>query len=216
MDPKDSKKLYSLLSKTSNVFTDIYITVNGYIVTMDIEKPFLIQVDDKWIRLLSELLGQFRIIHIPDLKNFKKAMKGPSAKDDKEDWPKLEDQYYEVVQNDEINGVTSLLTNRINEINSCDNWESFVLSDNADENMKLIRSLFVENNYISFSPKDNSDSPDIIMTKSLIPLVNEKNYTDLYYSTKKIDSDLYMIIFDLQFDLFRVYMYHYYIPFKES
>lgn len=216
MDPKKVKKIYTLLSKITNIFTSFYVLKNGYILTKDIEKPFLVQIDSEYIELFEELFGKFNIVGVYDIKILKKVLNGPKEKDDPKTFPKLEDQFYLLTLEREINEVKNLLTEMITNINQCETWESFLLSDDEEKNEVLIKSLFTDNNYINFKPKDTEDSPDIILTKSLIPLVTEKNYTSLYYASKKKGDNLYMIIFDLQFELFRLYMYHYYVPYSNE
>ena len=262
IDTKSLNKLYDLLVKVTNVFTDFYIVKQGYLVSLDIEKPYIIQLDQKDVKLFSDLCGEFFIIHVPDIKNFKKAIKQLLSlnkirvRPSKEQQDQIEEQlnevmasadtddktikevaddliqqvikesqdealyvenYYTILDSSDIEyeKVVNLLKDRINEINSCVNWESFTLSNNITDNTKLVLSLFKDNNYINFQPKDNTENPEIILTKSILPLVTEKNYTDLYYTTKKKDSNLYLIVFDFQFSLFRLYMFHYYIPMKE-
>lgn len=216
MDPKRVKKLYTLLSKITNIFTTFYVFKNGYILTKDLEKPFLVQIENEWVELFEELFGKFDIVCVYDIKILKKVLNGPKPKDDLKTFPKLEDQFYLVIQQREIDEIKNLLIEKVNCINDCDKWESFLLSDDEAKNEVLLKSLFTDNDYINFKPKDNEDGPDIILTKSLIPLVSEKNYTSLYYSSKKKSDDLYLIIFDLQFELFRLYMYHYYVPFSKD
>lgn len=214
----NEKKLYDLLIKLTNVFSDFYIFKTGYIITDDIEKPFLIQISDTQISLFEELCGKFKLLKITDIKNFKKSLKEPSQKDLEKGtvWPKTEDYFYLVDSNFEISKMVNILKEKIEEVNSCQSWEKFILSDNVVTNTKMITSLFKNNDYINFIPKDTSDSPEIILTKSLLPLVSEKNYNDLFYSSKKINSNLFLIVFDFQFDLFRMYMLHHYIPMKEE
>ena len=242
---KDKKTIYNLLVKVSNIFSEFYIFKNGYFISSDIEKPFVIQLDTSYIELFKELCGDFKILRITDVKNFKKSLTSPKLKKDElnslkeeyqmyvlesgdsvepfdeyikkyqDEWPVTENYFYSVISNSESETITKLLSERITETNKCSNWERFELSENPDENTKLLLSLFKENNYINFLPKDNMDGPDIILTKSLLPLVSEKNYTDLYYSSRKENSNLFLIVFDFQFSMFRLFMFHYYIPIKE-
>ena len=213
---KDKKIIYNLLVKVANIFNDFYIFKQGYFISSDIEKPFLIQIDSEYINLFSELCGDFKVLRLTDLKNFKKSLTEPKTEKDKaKEWPITENYFYSVISNSELEKITSILKEKINEVNGCTKWERFELSEKEDENMKLLLSLFKENNYINFLPKDNIDGPDIILTKSLLPLVSEKNYTDLYYTSKKKNSNLFLIIFDFQFTMFRLFMFHYYIPIKE-
>lgn len=213
---KGKKTIYNLLIKVSSIFNDFYIFKQGYFISADIEKPFLIQLDNGYISLFTELCGDFKILRVTDVKNFKKSLTEPKTEKEKEkDWPITENYFYSVISNSEVEKITEILKEKINEVNACTKWERFELSDVREENMKLLISLFKENNYINFLPKDNMDGPDIILTKSLLPLVSEKNYTELYYASKKKNSNLYLIVFDFQFSMFRLFMFHYYIPIKE-
>lgn len=213
MAEKSTKaKLYGLLVKVTYVFTSFYMTHSGHIVSTDSETPFLIQMDDNCTQLFKDVCGDFKLLHITDVKSFKKALTEPSAKDDPTKWPKLNDHFYIVSSKTETTKVVDTLKEMIENINSCEKWENFVLSDDAEENKNLLKSVFKDNSYVDFLPQDNKDGPEIILTKSLLPLVSEKNYTDLYYSSQKKNSDLYLIVFDLQFTMFRLYALHYYIP----
>lgn len=202
LNEKDEKKLLNLCTKMSNVFNDIYILQQGYVLSLDVEKPFIIQLDKEYIDFFEELCGSFKILHLWDIKKFKKE--------------KDKDTYIKIVSsNSETQMVVNKLSEYIENINKCTSWENFTLSDDEDKNAQLLLSLFKNNDYINFKPNDIKESPDIILTKSLLPLVTNKNYTDLYYSTHKIDSDLFLIVFDFDFSLFKLYMCHYYIPIKK-
>lgn len=199
LDEKDTKKLLNLCTKLSNIFTDFYILKNGYILSTNIDKPFVVQVEQTYIEWFEKLCGKFKILHIWDVRKFKKE---------------TNNYFCNVSSRTEENKIVETLSSRINEINLHTEWENFILSKNADDNEKLILSLFKKNDYVNFKPNDTDDSPDIILTKSLLPLVSEKNYTDLYYSSRKINLELYVIVFDFQFSLFRLYMLHNYVPIK--
>lgn len=74
MEAKRLKKIYTLLSKITNLFTSFYITRNGYIFTKDIEKPFLVQIDDNYLSIFEELFGKFNIVAVYDIKILKKFL----------------------------------------------------------------------------------------------------------------------------------------------
>lgn len=221
MELKEKKNLYEILVKLSNIFNDFYITKNNFVISLDSEKPFLIELNEVTLKLFVQLCGEFKILRIFDLKNFKKALQQQidSEKATKKEinQDKILDinNYYSLVEKEsESKKVTNLLDIRMKEINNCKSWEPFVLSQDEEGNAKLIISLFKDNDYITFLPVGTDNSPELILTKSLLPLVSEKNYTNLYYSSQKIDDGLYVIIFDFQFTLFRLYMIHYYIDIK--
>lgn len=200
MDEKEQKKLFNILTKITNVSNDVYILKQGYVLSIDIEKPFLIQLDESQIELFNKVIKDFKIIRISDIKKYKKD---------------TSNFIYEVTSNTEKNNVIRVLDNRLNSLNMCESWENFLLSDNAEENEKLIYSVFKENNYVNFTPNDNNDA-DIILTKSLLPLVTEKNYTKVYYSSKKLSDELFIIVFDIDYDLFRLCMFHNYIKIPDK
>lgn len=194
LDSKSEKQLHKLCVKMNYVFNDIYILKQGYVISLDKEKPFIIQLGDKDLMLFSDLVGEFKILHIPNLKDFKKDM---------------ENNIQEVTSTKEQKEIINLLNERIKALNDVKHWKEFILSNNEEENEKLIYSLFANNDYINF--KSDEDDSELILTKSLLPLVSEKNYDDLNYSSQKVDTDLYLMIFDFQFEMFRLYMFHYYI-----
>ena len=224
IDIKGKKVLHTICIKISNAYNDIYVFKSGHIVSADIEKPFLITLSDSQIKLFKDLVGEFKILHIFDLKGFKKSLKdsisNDKEKDDKETSEKtdksilIENTYTVELTSSENKKILDKLEEWVNNLNKVGSWENFILSDNESDNMKLILSLFKDNNYINFKPKDTDDSPEIILTKSLLPLVSEKNYTQLSYSSIKLDSNLFLIIFNFHFELFDLFMFHYYIPIK--
>lgn len=200
MDEKTKKKHDALCTKITRVFTDLYILKQGYIISKSIDKPFVIQIDDDQVKLFEDMHGEFKILHISNIREYKKS--GTCME--------------KITSNSETKRLLNILNERLDCINMCDKWEKFILSQNDEENEKLITSLFKMNNYINFKPLGNPDSPELIFTKSLIPLISEKNYTDLYYASKSVGKNLYMIVFDFQFNMFRLYMIHHYIPIKKE
>lgn len=212
MELKQRKKLYTLFSKMTTIFPSFYIIKPYYVVTKESGKPYMAELDEKWIPLLEEFFGEFTVLHVKDIKLVKKVIAGPTRKDDPETFPKLEDQFYHVTNPRELFEVKELFTSRMKSVTDTPKWESFLLSEDPEENEKLLKSLFVDNSYVNFKPKGDEFVPMIILTTSLIPLVSEKNYNNLYYCCKKVIEGLYEIIFDFQFEMFRLYMYHTYIP----
>ena len=45
-DTKKMKKFLDVCTKVTNVYNDFYLFKNGYCVSTDIEKPFVVQLDD--------------------------------------------------------------------------------------------------------------------------------------------------------------------------
>ena len=207
MDDKNLKALNTLCTKLAQVFNDFYIMKNGYILSNNLDSPYLIKIDDCYVDLFSKLIGDFDIVHILDMRAFKKIL---SVNEDLS----LTKSFYKIItlpsQKKEI---VSILSKYTDDIKKIDTWLPFKLSDDKDDNEKLINDLFKKNILVNFLPKDNEKGPFIIFSKSLLPLITEKNYTDVEYASfKKMDS-LYVIIFQVSLPLFHMYMIHHYIPF---
>ena len=219
IDIKEKKALHAICIKISNAYNDIYVFKSGHIVSADIEKPFMITLSDSQVKLFKNLVGEFKILHIFDLKEFKKSLKD-SITNEKEDSEKnkknslIENTYTIELKSSENKKILDKLDEWVNNLNKVGSWEEFILSDNESDNAKLLISLFKDNNYVNFKPKDTDDSPEIILTKSLLPLVSEKNYTQLSYASIKLESNLFLIIFNFHFELFDLFMFHYYVPIK--
>jgi hypothetical protein len=58
--------------------------------------------------------------------------------------------------------------------------------------------------------QDNKKIPEITISKSLFPLVTEKNVSDLYYNITT-DKEYNELIVSLDFPLFQLYMVYKYI-----
>lgn len=197
LDEKQLKKFTNLITKLSNVFSDCYFVKSGYVVTLDVEKPFIVQIDLSYIDMMIDVLGEFGIARIDNLKEFKKDMTT---------------HFYVVKSEKEKNNVLSYIDSKMKQLSDMENWKSFINS--KEDDVEVIESLFKLNTYIEFKPAD-VDGPAIILTKSLIPMVTEKTCDALYYSAKKLADNLYIIIFDFQFELFRLIMFHNYIRIEE-
>ena len=214
LNARQFKRLYSVLSKLSNLYNDFYIFRHGRVLSLDIEKPYLVNLDSEYLTMLYDITGEFKIIHMTNLKDFKRCIK--SLEEGKAPITPIDSCYYVVSKEEEEKQITSYLEMMVNTVASCETWSSFRLADDPDENAVLLESLFKSNNYHNFSPVDNPENPPIILTKSILPLVTEKNFGKLYYSTSKIQKGLFRIIFDFQYELFRLNSIHYYIPIEEE
>lgn len=230
LDKKQQNAINTLLTKITYVFTDFYIISTGYIISMDKDKPYLIEISDEQVNLFKLLLNEFNILHILNSRDFKKAITSYfELWDNKSDYTSEEEfishcnicesnikNHYEIIESNlQKKEIVSKLDSKLELLNSNNDWKSFLLSGDEDINAELINDIFKNNNYKNFKPVD-SDGPELILTKSLLPLVTEKNYNNLCYTSSKVDENLYLIIFDLDFDLFRLSMFHYYIPLESE
>ena len=57
-------KLYKILTKLGTLFNEFYITMDGKIVTNDIDKPYYILVEDEYMELFNTIFGEYEIIFI--------------------------------------------------------------------------------------------------------------------------------------------------------
>ena len=224
------KKLYELCTKITYVFTDFYVLKQGYIISLKIDEPFVIELNDNTIKLFQHVHGDdFSILNIENVREYKKCLqyiwfpkKVDESKGDKPITPEelnyRQEHYNELLSHYNVvtsklvtNTVVGTLERRLRDIRSCDKWDAFILSNKEEENEKIIESIFKNNDYTKFQPIQTPNGPYIILTKSLLPLVSEKNYTDLYYTSKQLSENLFLIIFDFDFSLFRLFMLHHYI-----
>jgi len=206
-DKKREKKFLNLLTKITNVFNEYYILKTGYCVTLDKEKPFIVVLDEDNMALFKEVLGEIEYFHVLDNRKWKKALTDEGA------YAAINDYAKHVTSQHEKNQVMEKLESYLDIILGCEKWESFMLSQDEEENAKLLNSLFNENEYIMFKPVNTCDSPDVIITKAIFPLAKESNVSKLYYSIQQINEELYCMVCDFQFDLFRVHGIHYFIGF---
>ena len=69
---KQQTSINTLLTKMTYVFTDFYIISTGYVLSMNKDKPFLIEINDDQVNLFKLLLAEFDIVHILNTKKKKK------------------------------------------------------------------------------------------------------------------------------------------------
>lgn len=238
MNDKHMRKLYELLVKIGYVFfSNFYLFRNGYLINLNIEEPFIIQLEEKELNLFKELIGDFSLIHVTEISLLKKSLKiqleyqkylrRKEKTNDIGTWEdfiqneakipyyEAKDQFYHVNDQKEIDQVTELFNNRMTWIGQIENWNKFHFSPDEKENKNLIQEVYTENIYVLFKGEEK-DIPSVIVTKSMFPLVNETNIKNLYYAEKKVNNEnLYLIIFDFFFDLFRILSFHFFIPISE-
>lgn len=191
---KNIDNLLKVLTKISSVFNDAYILKNGYAISLNHELPFLIQFTESQISLFEEVFGDYKIIHFNDIRKYKKFR----CTED-------EGLYWNIVTlQSEISEVTDRYTKLMVELGECEKWLDFDITDEEKE------SLFKYNDFIKYKPKD-SDAPAFILTKSFLPLVTEKNYMAVSYSSKVIEGELSLIIFNIEHSTFRILGFHHYI-----
>lgn len=205
IDKKSITKFCNFITKISAIYNDFFILNTGYILSLNIEKPYVFFISDEYMEIFNKIFGEFKILHILDSKTLKKVL---SEMED--EIPDISSYISREISSSNKMALMIMIQDRLSEIQKC-TWNKFILSNDNDENTKLISSIFDNNDYINFTPKDNLESPDIILTKNILPMVTAKNYTNLYYSSFKKSDSLYVIVFNFKYPPYDLYMVHYYI-----
>jgi hypothetical protein len=214
---KRLKKLHELCVKISNLFEECYIVKDGTIVSLDPERPSMLQITPDNTGLFSEYLGdesETPYYYLSNLKDFKVSLK-ESIEKYEEGFTKSKLLYIPKKSTEEKNAIMALIAKRKNAMTNSTHWKKFLLSNDPKENEKLIDHLFKKNSFIEFVP-DNAETAFIILTKPFIPMVTEKNYTSLYYSTEVAGDNLFLLMFDIDLPLFRLSTFHYYVGVTED
>lgn len=202
----DDKVIRDLLVKVNKVFpTDLYIIHNRLVYAgpkseEDISGNYLCILEEKFENSLSSQLKPDKTYYIDNIKE---------AKDDFENHIKMVDNLREV---EYIAHKVRALRGLISDITE---WTSF--KDIVDENNQAdFLKLFTDNDTIELCDIKNN-TPSVTIGKSLLPLVTEKNYENLFYNIFKSEKgNLYIITFNFHFTHFQLYMMYYFIPESEE
>lgn len=201
----DEKVIRDLLVKINKVFpVDLYIIHNRLIYAgpkseESISGNYLCILEEKFEKALGSQLQCNKTYYVDDVRE---------AKDDFENHVKMLDDIsnieYIIHRVRALRGVLSMITDWIS-------FKEVVDEDNQTDFLKL----FTNNDTIELKDIKNN-TPSVTIGKSLLPLVTEKNYENLFYNIyKSDDSDLYIITFNFHFTHFQLYMMYYFIPEKE-
>lgn len=196
-----------VFTKLVKVMTDIYIMKTGDVVSLDINYPYMIKLDDETTKALFYLFDDFgSMIHIPNAREFKKYV--CPSKADLEKNIDLEEYRKKAVQvrlNSERSNVIAR-TQYYYDLNGIlHDWHKLNLTE------AQINDIFVENNYFQFVPEDVDDVP-VILTKEAFPLVTEKNTDIVEYSARQYSNELNLISFRCDIGLFTSQSFNFYIP----
>jgi len=190
------KAYTNLLTKISSIINDIYILKTGYGLSMDSEKPFLIQLGSGDMAFFKEDFKDFKMIHINNIKKFKVIT------DDNE---RPQSEYVSIVElKSEYDAVVDRLQTMLNEIGKHEVWRPLILSEED------IDKIYNKRSYIIFKPED-SEADEIILTKSFFPMVTAKTTDIIAYSSRVVSNDMFSLVLSIGFPLFQVYAVHYYI-----
>ena len=190
------KAYTNLLTKISSIINDIYILKTGYGLSMDSEKPFLIQLGSGDMEFFKQDFRDFKMIHINNIKKFKVIT------DDNE---RPQSEYVSIVElKSEYDAVVDRLQTMLNEIGKHEVWSPLILSEED------IDKIYNKRSYIIFKPED-SEADEIILTKSFFPMVTAKTTDIIAYSSRVVSDDMFSLVLSIGFPLFQVYAVHYYI-----
>lgn len=198
-----------MLSKLIRIMNDIYILKTGDVISLDVDYPYHIKLQqgmtDSIFSLLPEIDG---IIHIPNAREFKMLLypSDKEAMNDGFDFYEYKTKAVPVILNSEKGKVLARLKYYQDLNADCDNWYDFVLDEST------INKIFVNNDYFDFIPEGVEDGPSIILTKESFPLITEKTADIIEYSARQYSKDLYLIVFRFDCGIFSVQSFNFYIP----
>ena len=198
-----------MLSKLIRIMNDIYILKTGDVISLDVDYPYHIKLQqgmtDSIFSLLPEIDG---IIHIPNAREFKMLLypSDKEAMNDGFDFYEYKTKAVPVILNSEKGKVLARLKYYQDLNADCDNWYDFVLDEST------INKIFVNNDYFDFIPEGVEGGPSIILTKESFPLITEKTADIIEYSARQYSKDLYRIVFRFDCSIFSVQSFNFYIP----
>ena len=183
------KTFRDLLVKLNNVFSsDMYLVNDIYVVAgkesdEDNKGYYLCKLTPELIAICKDEFDPNKVYFINDIR---------SAKDD------LASHINEVTDKGEIEKINKRIKFIEDYVNKTETWNSFPFTE-VD-----IKNIFSDGLCEDFF-EDDDNTPTITLSKSLFPLVTEKNVNRLYYNffVKEDYADL-LISFD--FDYFNLYM----------
>jgi len=120
-----------------------------------------------------------------------------AAKDD------LENNCCKLTKPSQITWSKKMLSTVMDIVDNIETWNKFNFTD------KEIDALFDENCTIDLFA-DSTEISTVTVSKTLFPLTNEKNISDLYYTVDKHE-DFNNLILSLDYSMFQLYMLYRYI-----
>lgn len=182
-----------LLTKLSNLYSDMYLINNTYVLagnesSTNNRGEYFCILNPDMTKLCNDVFDKSKIYYISNIKKAKVSL----------------DEYSEEVKlNNTIDLLKSTLKENQKSILSISNWEKLSLSEEE------INKIFEERETIELF-KDNDSIPNITISKSIFPLITEKNISDVYYVIKQ-NNEINELILSLDFPLFQLYMFYTYI-----
>ena len=118
-----------------------------------------------------------------------------SVRETKTDISKVE----EILDNNVIDKLNSTVNTFMEQYNSYENWDSFNFTPDD------VAALF-DNNESLVIFKDDDTKSELVISKSLFPLVTSKTIDTVKYAYDSSNDELHQIIVDYRYDLFQLIM----------
>lgn len=199
-------KLNNLFIKINSIFTDIYITKTGYIISMNIEKPFLVHLSSEYIDLVDKyILNGKNIIHITNTREYKKEWSDTKTIEEVIIFENLKmSKYIKDILPVEHKNVIDRLDLLLGYVNNINNWKLFKLDNEKMED------IFNNNKHIEYVDEEIKNPP-VIITKELMPTVTLKTSDNILMTIVDMTTidekykGLYMLVFNIESNLFTLY-----------
>ena len=212
-DKKEEKKFYDIFTKVKRVFTtDIYI-VNceeiypGEKSALNLSGSFVLELPNEFQEILKKAFrndaGEIqKRIFIENIDEFKKGLVPYKS-------------YESDLEAKSYDETTFKMRSSFAKFKSSNNiWGKFRLSENDEENEKLMNRFFEDKLVVNL--KDPSGKyPDVMIGCSFLPSVTGKLVDDLYYSIDLFEElkteTIYSLRFLFEFSHYTMYCQYFYI-----
>ena len=186
---------FDILTKLSHVYSkDIYIINNKYIIggkeTEDeTSSSFICSLNDELANVIKEKFENEDFIYIANIKkakteyedNVRTGIRGDIKKTNLENFNKLYESISKVKW-----------------------WKKLNLTEDQ------FNDLLKNNNTLELF-KDDDENPTVIITKDLLPLVNDKNYENIYYTLDTLEGNIERLIISIDTEWMQIYDVVYYL-----
>lgn len=194
MAKKKDISIRELLVKLCNIFpSDMYIIYGRYIIEGPKSKEqncgyYSACFNEDCSKVFLETFSKKDIIYFSDTKK---------AKDELEKYTSI------VTDEEKIKEILKDSNTYIHKLQSIEKWNKFNLSD------KEIEDIF-EGNEVEIVIDEKTDQK-MMLSKSLLPLVNKTTFLDLYYHTKRLEmeddeNEIIQLILSFDHEYFQFYM----------
>lgn len=183
-----------LLTKLSNVYSDIYLINNTFILagpesSSNNRGEYYCVLTPDMTEICNDIFDKSKIYYISDIKKAKVSL----------------NEYCNEIKSNTLDNES--IINTVKEyqkkILKITDWKNLILTEEE------INKIFEERETIELFKDDKSIS-NITISKSIFPLISEKNISDLYYHINQ-NEKINELFLSLDFPLFQLYMIYTYI-----